>query len=85
MYWVPLIYVSKLTQITFKRDSHQVISVPCYPEALVETFLCLQVFDFVFSGGKNYLYSQWIIWVRAVTLSAPNHMTRERFSEPQEI
>ena len=46
-----------MTQITFKWYSHQVISVSCYLEALVEAFLRLQVFAFVVSGGKTFLYS----------------------------
>ena len=76
MYRFPLIYVSKLTQITFKQDSHQVISVSCYPEALVEAFFRPQVFAFVVSVGKTCLYSKGILRVRAVTFSSPNRMTR---------
>ena len=80
MYWLPLIYVSKLTHITFKQDSHQSISVSCYPEALVEAFLRLQVFTFVVSDGKTCLYSKVILRARAVKFSAPNRITRgERF------
>ena len=75
MYLVSLVYVSKLTQIIFKRDSHQVISVSCYPEALVEAFLCLQFFVFVVSGSNTCMYSKGVLRVRAVTLSAPNCMT----------
>ena len=86
MYFFPIIYIYKLTRITFKRDSHQVISVSCYPGALVEAFLRLQVFAFFFSGGKTCLYSKGILWVRAVTSFTPNRMTRGRsFSEPKEI
>ena len=76
MYRVPLIYISKLTHITFKQDSHLVISVSCYPEALVETFLRLQAFAFVVSTVKTCLYSKEILRVRAVTFSAPYRMTR---------
>ena len=72
MYQVSLIYVSKLTHITFKRDSHQVISVSCYTEALVEAFIRLQVFAFVVSGGKTCLYSKGILRMKVVTFSAPN-------------
>ena len=86
MYWFPIIYVSKLTHITFKRDSYLVIFVSWYPEALVEAFLRLQVFAFVFSGDKTCLYSKGILWMRAVTFSATHSITqRERFSEPQEF
>ena len=76
MYWVPLIYVSKLTQITFRRDSHKVISISCYLEALVEAFIYLQVFDFVVSGSNNLLYLTGILRVRAVTFSATNRKRR---------
>ena len=86
MYRVPLIYVSKLTHITFKRDSHQLISVSCYPEALVEAFLRLQFFAFVVSGGKTFLYFKGILRMRAVAFSTPNRIRGgERFSETQEI
>ena len=76
MYCVSLIYLSKLTRITLKWGSHQVISVSCYPVALVESFLCLLVFAFVVSDGKTCLYSKGILRMRAVTVSAPNRMTR---------
>ena len=76
MYRFPLIYVSKLTHITLKRDPHKVISISCYPEALVEASLCLQVFDFIVSVGKTCMYLKGILGMRAVTLSAPNRMTR---------
>ena len=51
------------------------ISVSCYPEALVEAFLCLQFFVFVVSGSNTCMYSKGVLRVRAVTLSAPNCMT----------
>ena len=76
MYLVPIIYVSELTYITFKRDSHQVIPVPCYPEALLDAFLCLQVFAFLVTSGNNFMYSKKIPWVRAVTFSATNSLTQ---------
>ena len=47
MYRIPPIYVPELAQIAFKRDSHQVVSVSVYLEALVESSLHLQVFVFV--------------------------------------
>ena len=75
MYRVSLIYVSNLTQITFKWDSHQVISVSYIPEALVEAFLRLQVFSFVIYISKTCLYSKGILWARAIKFSAPNGMT----------
>ena len=52
------------------------ISISCYTEALVEAFLCLQVFAFVVSVGKTYLYSKGILRVRAVIFSALNRMTQ---------
>ena len=75
MYRVPLIYVFKMTHITFKRDYHQVISISCYQEALVEALLRLQVFAFVFFGSKIFMYLKEILWVRAVTFATPNHIT----------
>ena len=67
-------------------NTSQVISVSCYPEALVEAFLCLQVFSFVISGGKTCLYSKGILRMGAVKFCAPNRITRgELFSEPKEI
>ena len=78
IYRVPLVYISKLTQITFKRNSHQVISISCYPEVFVEAFLRLYAFTFVVSGGKACMCSKGILRVRAVTLSTPNHMTRRK-------
>ena len=39
MYRILLIHVPELAQITFKRYSHQLISVSCYLEALVEVYL----------------------------------------------
>ena len=50
MHCILPIHVTELAQITFKRYSQQLISVSCYLEALVEAFLCLQVFAFVVSA-----------------------------------
>ena len=47
MYIIPLAHVPELGKILFKRGSHQVVSVSCYLEALVESFLRLQVLVFV--------------------------------------
>ena len=47
MYDIPLIHVPEMAQISLKGDSHQVFSVSCYLEALVESFLCLKVFAVV--------------------------------------
>ena len=62
------------------------ISVSCYPEALIDAFLCLQVIEFVVSCSKTFLYSKGILRMRAVTFSATNLITRgRRFSNTQEI
>ena len=68
MYRFSLIYVPELIQMTFKWDSYQVISVYCYPEALVEAFLHLQVFAFVPDPMPDIV---WAISIRIMMILQP--------------
>ena len=82
MYQIPFIHVPELAKIKFKRDSHQVISVSFYLEALIEALLRLQIFALVVSVGKTCLYSKMILQVRVLAFSAPNRIIwGERFYE----